>query len=99
MKNKKEGNIGVQTLQVFKIRKVCTPMFPSFLFLVIFNFSRILDPCTQADSCTLSYKFKKYLIQIQPVFNFVGGKVHLALQGMSGHVRACIPIRGACSGV
>ena len=37
--NKKEGNIGVQTLRIFKNCKVCTPMFPSFLFFTNFRIS------------------------------------------------------------
>ena len=44
VKNEKEGNIGVQRLQVFKIGNVCTPIFPSFLFSTIFCFSLISDP-------------------------------------------------------
>ena len=37
VKNKKERNTGVQTLRIFKIHKVCTPMFSSFLFFTIFR--------------------------------------------------------------
>ena len=36
-KNKKERNIGVQTLRISKTHKVCTPVFLSFLFYIIFR--------------------------------------------------------------
>ena len=42
LKNKKEKNIGVQTLNFFKIRKVYTPLFLSFLFFIIFRKSSML---------------------------------------------------------
>ena len=35
MKNKKERNIGVHTLRILNIHKVCTPVFSSFLFFTI----------------------------------------------------------------
>ena len=48
VKNKKEEDIGVQTLRILKTCKVCTPMFPSFLFFIIFCFSLISDPQTSS---------------------------------------------------